>query len=71
MSLIPFHRGLISAAIVFCFGYAAWEIVGYSRGGGVFPLIGLVFVVLGIGLVYYLARLNRFLGYESGEVDDS
>lgn len=72
MSLIPFHRGLISAAIVFCLGYAAWEIIGYARGesGGI-PLIGLVFVALGLGLIYYLARLNRFLGYESGEADDS
>jgi len=71
MSLIPFHRGLISAAIVFCFGYAGWEFTGYVRGqGGEFPLIGVVFVALGIGLSYYLARLNRFLGYDLRKPDD-
>ena len=31
MSLIPFHRGLITAAIVFCFGYGVWEILAYTR----------------------------------------
>jgi hypothetical protein len=26
--------------------------------------MGVVFVVLGVGLCWYLARLGRFLGYE-------
>ena len=71
MSLIPFHRGLISAAIVFCFGYGAWEIAARARSGGAgLPVISIVFVVLGFVLIYYLARLNRFLGYESREGDE-
>ena len=65
LSLIPFHRGLISAAIVFCFGYAAWEFA--ADGGGGSNIIAVVFVALGFGLIYYLSRLGRFLGYESEE----
>jgi hypothetical protein len=65
MSIVSFHRGLIVAAILFCFGYGIWELTGYAqldRGGSLG--LGVVFVVLGGGLVFYLARLNRFLGYE-------
>ena len=66
MSLIPFHRGLIAAAIVFCFGYAAWEILSFTRTGEALSLmVGAVFIVLGAALVYYLSRLARFLGYDS------
>ena len=70
LSLIPFHRGLIAAAIVFCFGYGAWEFAAYSRGsGGGFPAISALFFLFGFGLIYYLARLNRFLGYDPRERD--
>lgn len=66
MSLIPFHRGLIAVAIVFCFGYAVWEAVAFSRGGTSGSLwLGVVFLLLGAALVYYLLRLNRFLGYDN------
>jgi hypothetical protein len=66
MSLIPFHRGLIAAAIVFCFGYGVWEIVSFTRGGGALSLVmGVVFVALSAVLGYYLARLTHFLGYDS------
>ncbi|MEX1256468.1 MAG: hypothetical protein WEG36_02510 [Gemmatimonadota bacterium] len=68
MSLIPFHRGLITVAIFFCFGYGAWEIVGFGRTGAIGSLtIGTVFLALGVGLVLYLRRLNRFLGYDARE----
>lgn len=71
MSLIPFHRGLISAGIVFCFGYGAWEMAAFRSGSadGV-PLIAVLFIILGFGLIYYLARLNRFLGYGPGDGED-
>lgn len=63
MSLIPFHRGLIAAAIVFCLGYAGWEVMAFLRTGRAGSLaIALLFLVLGAGLIYYLRRLNRFLG---------
>ena len=68
MSLIPFHRGLISAAIVFCFGYGAWEMAALrSDGEGGVTVIAVVFILLGLGLIYYLARLNRFLGVRPGD----
>ncbi len=67
MSLLSFHRGLIAAAIVFCLGYGGWELfrVGQPGPGGSMAL-GSVFILLGLALVYYLLRLNRFLGYDEG-----
>jgi hypothetical protein len=65
MSIVSFHRALIVVAILFCFGYGVWELTGYAqtdRGGSLG--LGVVFVVLGGGLVFYLLRLSRFLGYE-------
>jgi len=65
VSLIAFHRVLIAAGILFCFGFAAWELVLWwvTRAGGAL-VMGLVFVVLGIALSWYLSRLSRFLGYD-------
>jgi hypothetical protein len=63
MSLIPFHRGLIATAILFCLGYAGWEFVAYIRSGSAASLaVALLFLMLGAGLLYYLSRLSRFLG---------
>lgn len=59
MSLVQFHRILIATAIVFCFGYGIWEAV--RRGPT--PL-ALLFIALGVGLAFYLRRLNRFLGLD-------
>ncbi len=65
MSIIAFHRILIAFAILFCAGYGAYELVGFSREGGTGALVlGGVFLILAAGLSYYLWRLNRFLGYE-------
>jgi hypothetical protein len=63
MSLISFHRFLIAAAILFCLGFATWELMTWwvGRTPGALAL-GLVFVVLGAGLAFYLSRLSRFLG---------
>lgn len=69
LSLIAFHRFLIASAILFCFGYAAWELVHFWVAGGSGSLVlGLVFVILGVLLSVYLARLRRYVGYrEEGE----
>jgi len=65
MSLIDFHRFLIVTAIVFCFGFALWEFLAPASGGGIGAvLVGSVFILLGSGLVAYLRRLARFLGYD-------
>jgi len=62
VGIIGFHRFLISAAILFCLGYAGWEFVGYSNGSGSRALIlAVVFAVLALGLGIYLANLNRIL----------
>jgi len=61
--MIPFHRILISTAIVFCAGFAIWSGWSYreSRSAGMLAT-SIVFVGLTGGLVYYLRHLNRFLG---------
>ena len=65
MNLIAFHRFLIGSAIVFCGGFAAWEFRAYASSGETGTLVlGVVFVFLTLGLVYYLWHLRRFLGYE-------
>ncbi len=62
MSIITFHRFLISTAIAFCALFAGWEFVRFSRGGGTLELtLGVTFSVLALALVYYLINLRRFL----------
>lgn len=63
MGVVGFHRFLISAAILFCFGYGVWELVRYAEdaaGTGALVTAG-IFFVLAVGLGYYLANLGRFL----------
>ena len=67
MGIIGFHRFLISAAILFCLGYAGWEFASYSDGGGTGTLmIALVFAAFALGLGVYLANLDRIL-HRNGE----
>jgi drug/metabolite transporter (DMT)-like permease len=67
MSLISFHRFLIATAIIFCFGYAIWELMTWWAGGEIGALtLGGTFIALGGFLTYYLARLRRFLGVDPG-----
>jgi hypothetical protein len=54
--MIPFHRLLITAGIVFCFGFAAWAI---WRGS---MTLGIGFAVMGGLLGYYLSHLKKFIG---------
>jgi hypothetical protein len=63
MSLLAFHRVLIAAGVVFCFGFAASQALGL---GGVArsPWVAVVFAVLGLGLLLYFLRMRRVLGYE-------
>ena len=67
MSLLSFHRGLIAVAIVFCLGYGSWELLRLTRPGpeGSF-ILGTIFILLGLALTFYLARLRHFLGYDAG-----
>lgn len=65
MSLVAFHRLLIAAGIVFCFGFGVWEVRSWMTTGNTNALIiGMGFVLLGAGLAAYLRRLSRFLGID-------
>jgi ABC-type spermidine/putrescine transport system permease subunit II len=64
-SLVAFHRVLIAAGIAFCFGFAIWEIRTWRATGATGTLVlAITFIVLGIGLLLYLRRLRRILGYD-------
>jgi hypothetical protein len=61
--MIPFHRVLISTAIAFCGGFALWSGWSYHADPSLGTLIvGGVFALAAVVLVYYLRHLNRFLG---------
>jgi len=60
--MIPFHRFLITTAILFCVGFAAWAFVAYRAGGAAADLgFAVAFALAGVALGYYLKNLNRFL----------
>lgn len=63
MSLIAFHKVLITTAIIFSLGFSIWAFQAYSQRGDTGMLIlamgsVLAFVVLAV----YLRHLRRFLG---------
>jgi len=60
--MIPFHRVLISTAIVFCAGFAAWAAWDWRQSEGLTLAMALVFAVAAAALTYYLRNLKRFLG---------
>ena len=63
MSLYSFHRFLITTGIVFCLGFAAWELAEYRAiGDGWALVVGIGSGVAGLAFAYYLRHLNRFLG---------
>jgi len=65
MSIIGFHKVLISVAILFCLGFSFWQGARYAEaGGGSSLVLSLVFGGLTAALVYYLLHLRRFLGRE-------
>ena len=67
MGIIGFHKFLISAAILFCLGYAGREFAAYSDGGETGQLmLALLFAAFALGLGVYLANLNRIL-HRNGE----
>lgn len=62
MSLIGFHKVLITAGILFCVGFGGWRFLSYARGGGAVDLVvAAVSLLAAAGLGTYLAMLGRFL----------
>lgn len=60
--MIPFHRFLITTAILFCVGFAGYAFVAYRASGAGSDLgFALAFAIAGAALAYYLKNLNRFL----------
>jgi hypothetical protein len=61
--MIPFHRVLISTAIVFCAGFAVWGWRDYQASHATWSLVSSVaFAVFAVGFAVYLSLLKRFLG---------
>ena len=70
MSLIGFHRVLISCGIVFCAGFSAWELVAFSRHGRSSDLVlGLGFALASGALTVYLLFLRRILRLPESRAD--
>ena len=62
MSLVSFHRALIVTAILFCFGFAGWEVRAWLSGGGSGAVaLAAIFTALGALLIVYLVRLASIL----------
>jgi hypothetical protein len=62
MSLIGFHRVLITCGIIFCAGFSAWELVAFARQGRTSDLlVGLGFALASGALTVYLLFLRRIL----------
>jgi hypothetical protein len=63
MSIVAFHRVLITTALAFCALFSWWELTRYlDDGDGLRLALGIVFALLACGLAVYLALLKRFLG---------
>ncbi len=65
LSLISFHRIIIAVAILFCGGYGVYELVQFTENGETGSLlISGFFLVVTVGLAYYLRHLKRILGVD-------
>ncbi len=65
MSLINFHRVLIAVAILFCASYGVYELTVFTESGEVGSLLlSGFFLVVTVGLSYYLRHLKRILGVD-------
>ena len=65
MSLVSFHRFLITAGILFCLGFAGWEARAFFTGSGTRSLLwALAFLLLAGALILYLSRLTSILKLE-------
>jgi hypothetical protein len=62
VSVTTAHKILISAAVLFFFGYAFWELRQYSRlGEGVALLRSIAALLVAVGFAVYLRSFMRSL----------
>lgn len=62
MSLIGFHKVLITSGILFCLGFGGWRIAAFLRGGGAGDLVvAAASAMAAAGLGVYLAKLGEIL----------
>lgn len=67
MSIVGFHRVLISCAVLFCLLFGVLSGLAWRRGGASLDLaLAVVFLAAAVGLGWYLSRLDRFLGRSPG-----
>lgn len=65
MSLIGFHKVLIGTGILFCAGFAVWQVLAFSGDGSWSRIaVAATFAAGTVALGVYLARLDRYLGRE-------
>jgi hypothetical protein len=70
MSLIAFHKFLISTAIVFSLGFAFRQVSEFQVTGDGWTLIAaLAFGAVAVAMVFYLKHLNDFLRIPSPRAD--
>ncbi len=61
--MVNFHKVLISTAIVFALGFAAWSGWAYADTGNLWALASAIgFAMATVALALYLKNLRRFLG---------
>ena len=58
--MIPFHRLLISTAIVFCVGFAAWAAWTYRQSGEALTLV-MAIIPLPLAVIFILAGLSEHI----------
>lgn len=62
MTLLTAHKILITTAVVFFFGFAAWETRNYFASDDLWALLrGLVYLLVSAGFGVYLRSLKRWL----------
>jgi hypothetical protein len=67
MSLIAFHKFLISTAILFSLGFAVRQLSAFRATGNAWALITTILLgIVAVALGYYLIHLRDFLRLPSG-----
>ncbi len=62
MTLLTAHRILITAAVVFFFGFSLWELQNYTQSGETWATIRAgIYLAVSVGFWLYLRSLKKWL----------